>query len=627
MTATDNRPHALPVLDENIPPEFRAGTAFVVWKYQWRNGTWTKPPFNARTRASASHSKPDTWSTFDQALTTYRSHGFDGIGRALTAGDGFAGWDLDECLDPESGELDDWALALVSRFASYTEISPSGRGLRILTRGRLPFTGKRKDPIEVYSALRYLTLTGHRWPGTPATIEERQAEIDTTLAEIWPATPRTTPTPVPNTTGNNGVSNQAIIDNLLRNDKGRRLWNGDTSLHDNNHSRADSALCAKLAYYTGHDPARIDELFRRSDLMRDKWDAKRGDTTYGGITISGVLDIMSDYYEWNPPTLSIPETPQHEPRGEKECGDQVAGLMARIDQLEARLREVDVPRHDLEEIERQAEEIRRLKDERTRFFEVLRNPHLKGIGTTALAVFFSYKSAESRGKATEGWVDIRRGQIAENSGNKPGTVTKHLDVLENDLGLLERDTTRIPTRRVDPDTGEIQLGWESCSRIRLRLRTFEDFSQELIDYTPDRPERRGGYRPRCIHHPEAGTIVNRTVRCAECETVLEETETFVPAEPEIQKDENHLSEPPSPPMWSRTYRDENQLSAPEATTVIQKDKLCLSESDSPVRPKNRCRCGANAGDGELCSDCAGAEVVLAREQRRLKGQHRGRHER
>jgi putative DNA primase/helicase len=63
-----------------------------------------------------------------------------------------------------------------------------------------------------------------------------------------------------------------------------RLWNGDTS-GQTSHSEADLALCSHLAYWTGGDAARIDSLFRRSGLYRNKWDERRGDQTYGERTI------------------------------------------------------------------------------------------------------------------------------------------------------------------------------------------------------------------------------------------------------------------------------------------------------------------------------------------------------
>ena len=55
--------------------------------------------------------------------------------------------------------------------------------------------------------------------------------------------------------------------------------------YDADHSRADAALCRMLSYWTGADPTRIDRLFRMSGLMRDKWNRKTGEETYGARTI------------------------------------------------------------------------------------------------------------------------------------------------------------------------------------------------------------------------------------------------------------------------------------------------------------------------------------------------------
>lgn len=49
------------------------------------------------------------------------------------------------------------------------------------------------------------------------------------------------------------------------------LWAGDLSAYHDDHSSADLALCSKLAFWFGRDPVRIDRVFRRSALYRDKW--------------------------------------------------------------------------------------------------------------------------------------------------------------------------------------------------------------------------------------------------------------------------------------------------------------------------------------------------------------------
>jgi hypothetical protein len=48
--------------------------------------------------------------------------------------DGIAGIDLDGCRDPTTGEIAEWAMKIVRSINSYTEISPSGTGVKIFCR-------------------------------------------------------------------------------------------------------------------------------------------------------------------------------------------------------------------------------------------------------------------------------------------------------------------------------------------------------------------------------------------------------------------------------------------------------------------------------------------------------------
>ncbi|MBR5315753.1 MAG: DUF3987 domain-containing protein, partial [Firmicutes bacterium] len=70
--------------------------------------------------------------------------------------------------------------------------------------------------------------------------------------------------------------------------KFKRLYNGDHTDYQSQ-SQADFALCDMLAFWTQKNPKRMDELFRKSGLMRDKWDEKRGSTTYGEYTIKNAI--------------------------------------------------------------------------------------------------------------------------------------------------------------------------------------------------------------------------------------------------------------------------------------------------------------------------------------------------
>ena len=74
-----------------------------------------------------------------------------------------------------------------------------------------------------------------------------------------------------------------------------QLWAGDTSGNGGDDSAADLALCNILAHWCGPDPARIDRLFRRSGLYREKWD--RPDYAFG-LTIAKALTGRVDYHDW-----------------------------------------------------------------------------------------------------------------------------------------------------------------------------------------------------------------------------------------------------------------------------------------------------------------------------------------
>ena len=64
-------------------------------------------------------------------------------------------------------------------------------------------------------------------------------------------------------------------------------------------SSADVALCNQLAFWTGRNEAQIDRIFRTSGLMRPKWDSKRGNDTYGNITIGKACAACTEVYEPN----------------------------------------------------------------------------------------------------------------------------------------------------------------------------------------------------------------------------------------------------------------------------------------------------------------------------------------
>jgi putative DNA primase/helicase len=165
-------PSSLPVDPDGISAELVARPQWVGWEWEWiaDDERWTKVPRNPTTGHRASSTDRATWASFGVALDFARSLELPGIGFVVTAHDPYVGIDLDKCRDASTGAIEPWASAIVDRFGSLTEITPTGTGLRIWITthdGLLPdgVKGRRKGQIEIYAAGRFFTVTGHRLKG------------------------------------------------------------------------------------------------------------------------------------------------------------------------------------------------------------------------------------------------------------------------------------------------------------------------------------------------------------------------------------------------------------------------------------------------------------------------------
>lgn len=303
---SSQKPQALPVNPGAIPAELTALSQWVGWRWRWvppgngKPGRWTKPPVNIRTGGDASSTNPATWATFSEALAAYQAGRCDGLGLVLTASDPYTGIDLDTCIS-DDGELAPWAAEIVAAMDSYTEFSPTGTGLRLFVRAQLPGGGIKRGEIELYDQARYLTVTGQCWPGAPERIARRQGEVDALYERLTvkPERPALAVAPNGHTSGADLPDGEILrrASKAANGEKFRRLFfDGDTAGYSSQ-SEADSALCSILAFYT-RDAGQLDRLFRRSALMRDKWDEKHyGDgRTYGQTTVERALQLVSETY-------------------------------------------------------------------------------------------------------------------------------------------------------------------------------------------------------------------------------------------------------------------------------------------------------------------------------------------
>ena len=119
---------------KNIPHELKALPQWVLWRIETRNGDKpTKVPYTAFNGRKAKPNDPKTWANFGVTKRTYNRNKekYTGIGFVLTNNDPYVGWDLDDCRNSETGVIEPWAQEIIDRLNSYTEISPSGTGIRL----------------------------------------------------------------------------------------------------------------------------------------------------------------------------------------------------------------------------------------------------------------------------------------------------------------------------------------------------------------------------------------------------------------------------------------------------------------------------------------------------------------
>jgi hypothetical protein len=307
MTAAE-RLEARPEFDR-VPSDLTSRRQWVVWRLIGRDGKLTKIPYQSRSPYTlASSTDPATWSTFEEAKASYYAgDGLSGIGYVFSVDDPFLGVDFDRCY--RDGEVMGWADGWTTRLGGYQEISPSGLGIKAIVRGSMPGDRHKRGKlgpdgsgaVEVYDRERFFTITGEAINGS---VIGECAELAALYAEWFPPEPKRAKRENPGL-----VVVQINADDSAILDMARKARNGPkfSGLFDRGDlsgyasaSEATLALARMLAFWTGCDPTRIDQLFRASALFREKWDSRRGEKTWGEHVIDKVLD--GEFYQ---PTITI----------------------------------------------------------------------------------------------------------------------------------------------------------------------------------------------------------------------------------------------------------------------------------------------------------------------------------
>jgi hypothetical protein len=176
---------------------------WVGWRSEKRDDRITKVPYYAEGRM-ASTTDPSTWLTRAQANSLPRMTGVGIVLGKLSDEQWIAGIDFDTCIDGD-GNVAPWAVEILNRVQSYSEISPSRTGIKIFflidaacVRAVLKALGTDDDGKQKYGATfkgskangavhhaagieaaiarRYFTVTGWRYPSSPGELREVSAE-------------------------------------------------------------------------------------------------------------------------------------------------------------------------------------------------------------------------------------------------------------------------------------------------------------------------------------------------------------------------------------------------------------------------------------------------------------------
>ena len=282
---------------ENIPNELKQKALFCLWKYEERGGKKTKVPYKINGARARTNSATD-FSSFDSVSKLVDK--YSGIGMGVF--NGYSAIDIDHCV--EDGIPNEMATDIINTMQSYTELSPSGSGVRIIFKvddfnfdKNVYYIHNAKIGLEIYvsgTTSKFVTLTGNQIN------DYGIANSHTALEEVL-NTYMKRPCIVKSKIESNRVSflaDEELIEkasNAKNGLKFQSLMAGEIP-EGKSHSDADMALASILAFWSNGDVEQMDRLFRESGLMRDKWDELRGDCTYGEITLTKAIANSTVFY-------------------------------------------------------------------------------------------------------------------------------------------------------------------------------------------------------------------------------------------------------------------------------------------------------------------------------------------
>ena len=287
----------------NFPQELAALRQWICWRLEPdpKGEKPRKVPYDPKTGRKASSTNPETWATLPEAMRAQTKYLFTGVGFVFTEAGGIVGVDIDHCRN-EDGTFTEAAQAILDKYPSYTEISPSGAGLHIFYRGVMPGKGNKNSAtgVEMYDSARYFTMTGNRLEGTPEAIADG-AQALPWIHENYIARKQVRKRKAKKAARRVVLTDEQVLEKARAAQNAEdftALWEGRWQEKFASQSEADLALCCALAFWTGRDREQMDRLFRQSALFREKWDKVHhaDGATYGEETLEQAIARTENVY-------------------------------------------------------------------------------------------------------------------------------------------------------------------------------------------------------------------------------------------------------------------------------------------------------------------------------------------
>lgn len=290
---------------EKIPQELRELHQWGLYRKTWNEEKqkYSKEPVNPHNGFSGKSNDESTWSDIQTALSAIDKFNADGL--AFYFKPPYVGIDLDnigEDLDRYlQGDIESNIVhVFMNATKTYSEISMSGKGIHIIGKAKIPGDRRRKGNVEMYTEGRFFAITGNFFGSNNEINEIPETQMSFLYKRYLDSGSLIQ--------GNfkksewiegNDLTVDEIIRTALNSRNGHRFklfMDGGWETLYPSQSEADLAFANDLSFWTAGDFEKMDEIFRMSAMMRDKYDRKTGKTTYGIGILNKAISESNNHY-------------------------------------------------------------------------------------------------------------------------------------------------------------------------------------------------------------------------------------------------------------------------------------------------------------------------------------------